>query len=280
MMDKDNVSTPWREGKWKVKDGGPETLTLARGKLCSDVVENEFESEGGAELKYGRFGEADPKIVEMTGEKYYNLESRYDMVGKEKVDYGVLMDDGTTMVVKAWWGIGTLVWITDEEAEQMANSGDSISAPSSHYKVEPERQGRLIWITGPPGLGKSTSAQLLSREKGFVFYESDCFFGLKNPYIPPDVDNPSLAQVKQKRLVGEGAEERKKVIAKVTPEYKKMVKGEAYNVEVLEEGMRENFRDVARERARLGGDWAIAGVLFTSKMRQMARFVFYPTWMR
>ena len=129
MMDKDNVSTPWREGKWKVKDGGPETLTLAGGKLCSDVVENEFESEGGAELKYGRFGEADPKIVEMTGEKYYNLESRYDMVGKEKVDYGVLMDDGATMVVKAWWGIGTLVWITDEEAEQMANSGDPIRAP-------------------------------------------------------------------------------------------------------------------------------------------------------
>ena len=60
-------------------------------------------------------------------------------------------------------------------------------------------------------------------------------------------------------------------------EYKKMVKGEAYNVEVLEEGMRENFRDVARERARLGGDWAIAGILFTSKMRQMARFVFYRT---
>merc|ERR550534_2800025 len=35
--------------------------------------------------------------------------------------------------------------------------------------------------------------------------------------------------------------------------------------------MRENFKDVARDRARLGGDWAIAGVLFTSKMRQMAR---------
>merc|ERR1719209_493345 len=35
--------------------------------------------------------------------------------------------------------------------------------------------------------------------------------------------------------------------------------------------MREMFKDIARERARLGGDWAIAGVLFTSKMREIAR---------
>ena len=32
------------------------------------------------------------------------------------------------------------------------------------------------------------------------------------------------------------------------------------------------FRDIARERARLGGDWAIAGVILTSSMRQIARF--------
>ena len=31
-------------------------------------------------------------------------------------------------------------------------------------------------------------------------------------------------------------------------------------------------RDIARERARLGGDWAIAGVILTSRMRQIARF--------
>ena len=46
---------------------------------------------------------------------------------------------------------------------------DPVSAPPGHYTVQPERQGRLLWITGPPGLGKSTTAQLLSREKGKVF---------------------------------------------------------------------------------------------------------------
>merc|ERR1711936_576689 len=174
-------------------------------------------------------------------------------------------------VVKAWWGIGTLVWITNEEAEQMANSGDPISAPSSHYKVEPERQGRLIWITGPPGLGKSTSAQILSRDHGYVYYEGDCFFGLRNPYIPPDVENPSLATRMQRKLIGEGADKRREVSEKMVGAWMKVLRGEDYDRETFEAGFREMFKDIVRERARLGGDWAIAGVLLTSSLRKIAR---------
>ena len=66
-----------------------------------------------------------------------------------------------------------------------------------------------------PGLGKSTTAQLLSRNHGFVYYECDCFFNGKNPYIPPHVENPSVTQLRQRRLVGEGAEERRKLNEKV-----------------------------------------------------------------
>merc|ERR1719350_1330871 len=105
----------------------------------------------------------------------------------------------------------------------MAKDGDSIDAPSNQYKVEPERQGRLIWISGPPGLGKSTSAQLLSREHGFVYYEADCFFGLRNPYIPPDVENPTLATRMQRKLIGEGADERRKVSEKGVGAWMKLI---------------------------------------------------------
>ena len=69
-------------------------------------------------------------------------------------------------------------------------------------------------VTGPPGFGKSTTAQLLSREHGYVYYEGDCFSGLRNPYIPADVENPSMAQMRQRMLVGEGVEERREVCYK------------------------------------------------------------------
>ena len=90
--------------------------------------------------------------------------------------------------------------------------GDPISAPPGPYKVQPQVKGRFLWINGAPGLGKSTTAQLLAREKGiikivliifhhlfvgFVYYEMDCFFALRNPYIPPVGDNPTMLSVRK-----------------------------------------------------------------------------------
>jgi len=264
MMAKEGEMSRWRDGIYKNVDGGTDLITIAGETLT-------YNSSNEAKLKFGSFGEADPKIVEMTGEKNYNLELSFDFVGREMADYGVLLENGTKLVLKGLSGIRTRVWITPEEAELMAKDGDPIEAPSSHYKVEPGRQGRLIWITGPPGLGKSTSAQLLSRDHGYVYYEGDCFFGLRNPYIPPDVENPTMAQRLQRKLVGEGAAERKKTVEKIQDSFRAMIKGEAWDMETQEEGMREMFRDIARERARLGGDWAVAGVIFTSRLRQIAR---------
>lgn len=43
-------------------------------------------------------------------------------------------------------------------------------------------------------MGKSTSAQILARNYDYVYYEADCFSALKNPFVPLNVDNPSMAQ--------------------------------------------------------------------------------------
>ena len=68
------------------------------------------------------------------------------------------------------------------------------------------------WITGYPGTGKSTAAQIMARNhgqkafyyslylvlhipSGYVFFEGDCFGRLLNPYIPVMAENASLAQV-------------------------------------------------------------------------------------
>ena len=85
---------------------------------------------------------------------------------------------------------------------------EPIEAPVCPYPLKPGHQGKLLWITGVPGAGKSTTAQFLGKHHDFVFYEGDCFGTLKNPFIPLDNDNPSMYQHIQKTLVGEGAEER------------------------------------------------------------------------
>lgn len=262
-MDKEIEKKPWRDGNYKSIEGGS-AVTIHGEKMTVDGTS--FEST----LSFGNFGEADPKISEITGEQYYNVESRIEIMGEEMVDFAVLVEHGMKLVFKGRSGdtVRTLVWISEEEFNKDC---DAMEAPRSHYKVEPERIGKLLWISGPPGVGKSTSAQLLSREHGFVYYEGDCFLNMRNPYIPPHVENPSLAQFQQRKLSGNGKAEREKVVEKVLAEYKAVMEGKAWDEEVMEEGAREMFKDIVRERARLGGDWVVAGILFTSKMRRIAR---------
>ena len=224
VMDEQVLEMPWREGSWKSLDGGQD-VPIIKG----DKVIQRRNLQAFATLKFGHFGQADPKIVEMTGERNYNLELTHN---SGSVDLGVLFNEGTKLVFKNIAGmIRPFQWVSEEEAEKFAADGDPIEAPPSHYKVQPEVRGRLICITGPPGghfvnlknnisncrpgLGKSTTAQLLSRNHGFVYYECDCFFNGKNPYIPPHVENPSVTQLRQRRLIGEGAEERRKLNEKV-----------------------------------------------------------------
>ena len=58
----------------------------------------------------------------------------------------------------------------------------------------------VIWLSGPGGAGKSTICQLLGRREGFVFYEADAMMNFANPFVPTDVENPSLATKQQKSL--------------------------------------------------------------------------------
>ena len=155
--------------------------------------------------------------------------------------------------------------------EDKLYEGDPIEAPPSFYKVEPERQGKLVWISGPPGLGKSTTAQLLSRKHGYVYYEGDCFFMLRNPFIPPNAPEASLASLEQNKLVGAGAKEREEMAVKVVGQFKRIFEGEEVDYQVIEEGVRMICRDIKKERTRIGGDWAVCCVLHTRKMREIVR---------
>ena len=230
------------------------------------------------DIKFGDFGEADPEIVKATGQKYYNLQLTYTARGMEVNEPGVISKDGLNITLKGVMGTCELEWITEEEAAALEADGDPIEAPPGDYKIQPEYQGKLLWITGTPGLGKSTSAQLLSRNHGYVYYEADCFGGIKNPYIPREAENPSMAQFNQRSLKGKGLEKRMKICKHRNNAFMRLVEGEDLSAEENEkfyEFYSCMCEDILSERQRIGGDWAIAAVAFTRALRDHIRYELY-----
>ena len=125
-------------------------------------------------------------------------------------------------------------------------------------------------------MGKSTTAQILARNHGYVYYEADCFGSMKNPYIPLDVANPSIAQIHQKNLKGPGMEERKSLLKRSQDLWQDLMSGEEYDEELLMEYHREMALDIHRERKRIGGDFAVACVLLNKDVRSEVRKVLGP----
>ena len=148
--------------------------------------------------------------------------------------------------------------------------------------------GKLLWFSGAPGMGKSTSAQLLARDNGYVYYEADAFNMMHNPFNPLDSENPSVETIKQKVLKGPGAAERSKlgknliwndsqliffhvIVQKASTIWGKLMSGQEYDKEVIRNYYIEMCNDITKQKERIGGDWAIAHVVFSREIRDMMR---------
>merc|ERR1712218_286869 len=134
-------------------------------------------------------------------------------------------------------------------------------------------EGRIIWLCGPPGTGKSTAAQIIARNHGYVYYEADTFNQMRNPFIDLNVTNPSLAQYGQKILKGPGAKERVTLIQRFQAQLGPMVAGLEYDTEALKEFYSKLSEDIKRQKSRIGGDWVIANVAFSRDIRDAIRLV-------
>ena len=255
------------DGNYKVTGNWYNSLVVEGSKA---VMKDPAGSDLAATFELGAFGEADPEVFQSTGEKVYNIKLMTHF-GVDIVELGVVAKDGLKVITKGMMGISSLEWMTEEEAAALEADGDSIDAPPGPYSIQPGNPGKFLWITGAPGLGKSTSAQMLCRNAGYVYYEADCFGSCRNPYIPPDVQDPSMAQVYQKPLRGEGLEERKKALQSMTELFTQMMAGEEYDKEKAKEFYRMMSDDIKKERKRIGGDWAIAAVTLKRDLRDFIR---------
>ena len=270
-------STPWRDGYYRSKEiasfiffveGETCTTENASGKPTFD------DPNAKSNWRYGNYGEAHPDVIKETGQKFYNVEiSLWGGFMKKK---SVLNSDGTMLTFCGQQQrVDTLRWQSEEEILSFKERGDPADALPCHYKIQPNKKGKLIWVSGAPGMGKSTSAQILSKTSGYVYYEGDFFMTNVNPYIPPSSGEPSLAGFKQNFLKGL-PQERIDAVDSGKNHLIEMLKGNEYDIEKLTKLYSLMGEDITRERKRLGGDWVIAHGVPLRKFRDYIRAILGP----
>ena len=258
---------PWEDGYYKLT-GFNNVIFRVDGEdvkiesLCGQIDVGSW--------KLGNFGDAHPELARLTGKDKNNI--NIELYSGRWLARGVFSNENKSIT---FWGICDKVYsfkkMSEENYVAFKDSADLENAPSSHYKPIPEiANGNFIWISGAPGLGKSTSGLLLSKLFGYVYYEGDAFVDHTNPYIPPEVEEPSIAISGQKPLK-EVPPDRLQAIEDGFPEFIKFFKGEPYNQDRLKGYYTAMCKNIKSEKSRLGGDWAVACGVPTKQLRDHIR---------
>ena len=207
-MSSKNEEHPWKNGYWiDRKDNG--TIFHINGEdieffshVYLDYPELLKLEEGNVgKLEYGDFGPAPSELAELSGIQNFNLRLQI----KEFKMRLILNDEGTRFygekMIATQKNFKMREWVSNEMLNEFKESRESAEAPVCPYaKLQPDKLGKIIWFSGPPGAGKSTTAQLMGRKHGYVYYEGDCYYSMMNPFVDLNVDNPSLAQSDQTPL--------------------------------------------------------------------------------
>jgi len=235
-------------------------------------------------IEYGDLGESSDSVLKRSGKARYDVKIVFVtgiQKGEEKplefTSFGAITEEGR----KAFFsGVREyeIERITQKEIEDIENDFDQIEAPPGPYTIQPDKQGKLVWLSGAPGMGKSTSAQYLAKDHGFVYYEADAFGLLQNPFNNLESDNPSLATSAQRVLRGPGAEERAEITRTAMPIFQKIFVGEmaALDHEAMGAYYAAMARDIKTQRGRIGGDWAVAHVVLYKEWRDIMREILGP----
>lgn len=276
MNCEDGKHTPWKNGYYRMK-GAPFLIFRVKGEnvtiegLSGRVTNHEQDTYNKGKWIFGDFGEAHSDVSKEAGETNYNVDIKlYDGAMGMK---GIVNKDGSKITIWGWANsVDCFEWESDKSISNARKTGDPFDSPPSHYEIRPEYQGRLLFITGAPGLGKSTTAQLLSKKEGYVYYEGDCFCFILNPYIPSDVKEPSLAMLKQNFLSG-APQARIDDCSSAEAAFGEMVEGKEFDSTKCRKLYTLMAEDVLRERKRIGGDWAVAQAVPTRELRDYIRGV-------
>ena len=196
-------------------------------------------------------------------------------------------EDGTKIHMQSFDAdtIDVLEWLTEEDKAKLLDDREPSDNPTlpPYIKLQPENQGKILWFSGPPGAGKSTTAQLLARNNRYVYYEADCLSLFVNPFIDIHTPNPSMAQINQKPLKGMSQDLMKACNARSELEHVVQEGGGDLDEETkknVDVAFKEigvlTAQEIKKQKDRIGGDWAIAFALFNRTQREAVRKVFGP----
>ena len=149
-------------------------------------------------LKFGKFQETVQEIRDKTGAFHYNFEMQVDFLGQMVSVYGVVSPDGKSICLNDPMNdrIRMMNWLSSQKKQELFETRlnqDELIPPG--FTPQPQNQGKIIFICGPPGAGKSTTAQSLARQMGWIYYEADCYTQCLDPFVPLDEKEPSVIQM-------------------------------------------------------------------------------------
>ena len=211
----------------------------------------------------GSFGPAHPAIQKLTRKSEYDIKLTMKKGTFQRL--GVIGQDGKSFTTMGLYkDLEQMTWISEDDIKELQEAGDPAEAPPCPYKLNPDdHQGKLIWISGPPGVGKSTTAHLMSQLFGYVFYEGDCFLANTNPYVPKDI-RPTDALFKQKPLKGLS---RDRIEAAIKGSEFMMSLENGLDEEKAKIFYTEMAKDILKEKKRIGGNWVVSQAVLTKDCR-------------
>ena len=279
-------TTPWKDGYWKSKSDD-DYVHVIRGskaivKGMVEAIDNPDCTQSGFQGRWisGNFGAASEELQLITGISENNIELSYAFGPYGTKNYqGIISQDGKSCYVESGDDPSKKVeefhWLDEEAIKKISNNFEDTNERSHPYKVQPEtvigEKGNLIFLSGAPGCGKSITALKLAQKEGFVYYEGDCFSRMKNPYIPLDVKEPSLAHRNQPKVRGLSSEDLDTFPAAEKLFIKDLPKGDLSKQEVIVPFIKLLSKDIASEKKKIGGDWVVAFPVPTRKLRDLIK---------
>ena len=96
---------------------------------------------------FGDFGPAHEEVQKISGIENNNWEM--NVWGGMMKFPGVLCEDGETIYMFGMMNcVETMKWQSEENLKKYSENRDPIDEPSCPYKIQPENQGKLLWLSG------------------------------------------------------------------------------------------------------------------------------------